>query len=97
MSLPVDIAVPATEAFASGLMEHFEHVRSLLHAAQSRQNLFADRGRRELEFAPGDLVLLNAKHVALRKRTRKAARKLMPALCGSSPCGAAHRRCGISP
>jgi len=82
VSIGIDTAVPAAKAFSVAIRDRIEHTRALLHAAQSRQKVFADRRRRELEFSPGDMVLLNAKHIALRKRVPKAARKLMPRFLG---------------
>jgi len=82
VSIGIDTAVPAAETFTVDIHDRIEHTRALLHAVQSRQKVYADRRRRELEYSPGDLVLLNSKHIAMRKRIPKAARKLMPRFLG---------------
>ena len=82
VSLDIDTNVPAAEAFMSNIERSIARTQELLHAAQSRQKVFADRRRREVQFQPGDMVLLNAKHIALNKRIPKAARKLMPRFLG---------------
>jgi hypothetical protein len=61
------------------LGELVKQAKSLLYAAQQRQKRFADKRRRDVAFAVGDMVMLDTKHIKLKT---PGAHKLMPKYIG---------------
>jgi transposase InsO family protein len=74
-----DVGGKSGAELAVQLGQHVVHAKSLLQAAQQRQKHFADKRRREVQFAVGDLVMLDTKHIKLRT---PGAHKLMPKYIG---------------
>ena len=74
--------LPAVDDFVRNISEVVHQAKLNLRAAQDRQKSYADKGRRELTFNIGDLVLLKTKNLKL-KTTGK--RKLLPRWIGPFP------------
>jgi hypothetical protein len=60
------VLVPAAGNFVDQIQESVSRAKTLLIAAQQRMKAFADRGRRELEFAVEEQVLLSTKYLQLK-------------------------------
>lgn len=73
--------VPAARRLYGRMSDMHARTRAALAVASQRQKQFADAGRRELEFAVGDQVLLSSKHIKL-KVPRGGKAKLMPKYIG---------------
>jgi transposase InsO family protein len=69
----------AAADLAMQLDQHIKTAKSLLQAAQQRQQHYADKKRRVVEFAVGDMVMLDSKNIKLRT---PGAQKLMPKYIG---------------
>jgi hypothetical protein len=75
-------AVPTTvESFIEQTRVTLQHARDSLHQAQDRQRLYADRRRRDVQFAVGDQVLLSTDHI-LPTYLPPTKRKLQPTFIG---------------
>lgn len=70
---------PAVTDFVNTIRKAVAQAREMLAAAKLRQKQYADNNRRELEFAVGDKVWLNSKHIRL---LIKGTRKLAPRFIG---------------
>jgi hypothetical protein len=67
-----DVCVPQANNFAQTLVGDLARAKASLLAALSRQKLFADQRRREVEFSAGQKVLLSTLNFKLaHPRTRK--------------------------
>ena len=71
--------VPSVKAFVQRMETLRALAKSFLLGAKSRQKAYADTKRREVDFAPGDFVLLDTRN--LRLHTSRA-RKLLPRRIG---------------
>ena len=71
--------VPSVKAFVHRMETLRASAKTFLLGAKSRQKAYADTKRRELDFAPGDMVLLDTRN--LRLHTTRA-RKLLPRRIG---------------
>jgi hypothetical protein len=74
-----DSAVPAAIQFTLGVRAALQEARQLLVAAQDRQKALANAGRRDVVFAPDDMVWLNTKNLTLK---HPGTRKLLPRYVG---------------
>jgi len=84
--LPIDkhtgqFKVPAAKRFQARMQDTLKAARDAMHEAQNRQKQYADLRRSERCFAVGDLVMLNAKYINLKKPA-EATRKLLPRFIG---------------
>ena len=79
-TLPVDIRVPGALEFTVGISAAIERTRELLRSAQSRQKSYADRGRRDEVFQPGEEVPLRTKNLTIKGPAD--GKKLRPQWCG---------------
>jgi Reverse transcriptase (RNA-dependent DNA polymerase)/RNase H-like domain found in reverse transcriptase/Integrase zinc binding domain/Retroviral aspartyl protease/Chromo (CHRromatin Organisation MOdifier) domain len=74
--------LPAVEDFVKNISEVVHQAKTHLRAAQDRQKSYADKGRRELSFSVGDLVLLKTKNLRLKTTGKQ---KLLPKWIGPFP------------
>ena len=65
------------DEFIDRRQKDFNHAKESIKRAQERQARYANRGRLDVEFKPGDLVLLAKSHVRLPE-AQNAGRKLQP-------------------
>lgn len=72
-------AVPAATQFSLGVQAAVKEAKELLVAAQNRQKASANAGRRDVVFAPDDMVWLNTKNLTLK---HPGTRKLLPRYVG---------------
>ena len=84
--LPVDkhtgqFKVPAAERFHARMQETLKAAKDAMRQAQNRQKQYADLRKSERSFAVGDMVMLSAKHINLKKPA-EATRKLLPRFIG---------------
>lgn len=59
-------ANPASDTLAERLQENLQNACKKLEAAQQRMREYADRHRRDVQFAVGDMVLLSSKNITLK-------------------------------
>jgi transposase InsO family protein len=78
-SILVGSNVPRAAGFVQAIQRQIKSAKQLMQSAQQRQKSYADRKRRELEFAVGDEVLLSTKNLRLKT---PGCRKLMPLWVG---------------
>eukprot|EP00983_Pelagomonas_calceolata_P002335 79087-Pelagomonas_calceolata.AAC.1 len=71
--------VPVVETFITNMQQGLKDAKEALQAAQQRQEAFADKKRRHVEFSVGDEVLLSSKNIKLRL---PGTPKLMPKWIG---------------
>ncbi len=57
--------VPAAREFAQQMTERLRQAKLAIRAAQDRQKAYADRSRREVVYAVGDMILLSTKNIRL--------------------------------
>lgn len=69
----------AAAEMAVELDQRVKAAKSLLQAAQQRQKKYVDKKRREVQFAVGDMVMLDTRNIRLRT---PGAQKLMPKYIG---------------
>lgn len=81
VTIGTEHVVPSATAFVHGLEEHIKAAKLCLKQAQDRQKAYADKSRREVSFAAGDMVLLHTRNVKL-KMTKDMTKKLMPKWVG---------------
>jgi hypothetical protein len=74
-----EVRVPQASNFARTLKESLARAKASLHAARSRQKLFADENRREVELKVGQDVLLSTANFKL---AHSGTRKLLPKWVG---------------
>jgi hypothetical protein len=79
VSVKHDSAVPAAKQFSLGVQAAVREAKQLLAAAQDRQKALANAGRRDVVFAPDDMVWLNTKNLTLK---HPGTRKLLPRYVG---------------
>jgi hypothetical protein len=72
-------AVPPALQFTVGMQAALQRSKALLKAAQDRQAALANAKRREVEFAPDDMVWLNTNNLSFKN---PGARKLLPRYVG---------------
>jgi hypothetical protein len=81
-----EVCVPQASNFAQTMKENLDRAKASLLAARSRQKLFADKSRREVELAVGQKVL----HSTINfKLAHPGTRKLLPKWVG--PCEVTER------
>ena len=78
-SLRVPSKVPAVEEYISSMHTALLTAKSALQAAQQRQKYYADKKRNDLEFQPGDKVMLSTQNIRLKT---PGVPKLMPKWLG---------------
>ncbi len=87
--LPASIAsdrVPQEHEWADRMLYGLADAKRCLKAAQDRQKALYDKGRRDVQYAVGDLVLLRSKYIALRRMGDNASSpKLLPLWIGPYP------------
>lgn len=81
VTIGTEHVVPSATAFVHGLEEHIKAAKLCLRQAQDRQKAYADKSRRDVSFAAGDMVLLNTRNIKL-KMTKDMTKKLMPKWVG---------------
>ena len=59
-------STPSVENFVGQMDELRKRAKDLIYAAQQRQKFYADKHRKEAEFAVGDKVLLHTKNLKLK-------------------------------
>jgi hypothetical protein len=75
--------VPSAAEWIATLEKGLAEARRCMQAAQQRQKIYYDEGRRPLRFAVGDKVLLSTKNLRLRSVGDKAVSpKLLPRFVG---------------
>jgi hypothetical protein len=79
VSAKLNSMVPAALQFTVGIHAALREAKELLAAAQDRQKAFANTGRRDMVFAPDDMVWLNTKNLSLK---HPGTRKLLPRYVG---------------
>jgi hypothetical protein len=82
VSARVESNVPAAREFTERIEQAVSSAKTRLTAAQQRYKSYADKRRRELEFAVGSRVLLNTKYL---KVPSPGTRKLLPRYAGPFP------------
>ena len=69
--------------FNASMLDALDEAKGAMQAAQARQKAYADRGRRDSEYALGDMVLLSTKYLKLKAdEGTKARAKLLPKFIG---------------
>ena len=69
--------------FADRMIEGLQQAKRCLQAAQDRQKLYYNSGRRQLPLRSGDQVMLSTKNLKMAyKGAESKSRKLMPKFCG---------------
>ncbi len=71
--------MPAAADFVTNINAAIKAAKTHISAAQNRQKQHADRGRRELQFEPGDRVMLSTKNTPI---AQGPAYKLKPRFTG---------------
>jgi hypothetical protein len=83
LSIPGSTSFPAASQFADRMAEGLLQAKRCLQAAQQRQKLYYDSGRRDVSFKEGEEVLLSTKHIHLRRTGDKSSTpKLLPKWIG---------------
>ena len=72
-------ALPALQDVLQDLVTSMSRVKTLLQAAQDRQERYANTGRRHVDYTTGQYVLLSTKHLAFKGM---GPRKLYPRYVG---------------
>lgn len=65
LTLELGDAVPAAQQYAETFAQRMTDAQRFMQAAQDRAKEYADRGRREVTFEPGQHVLLSTKNLSL--------------------------------
>lgn len=78
----LDVAVPAAKAFVKSFVSRLSEAKALLEAAQQRTTDYYNRGKRDVVFTPGQLVMLSTKNL---RKTAQGPRKLLPRWIGPYP------------
>lgn len=74
--------VPSADKYAEDLAERVSHAKRNMEAAQQRQKAYADLSRQEVQFEPGDRVLLNSKNIKFKQVGKVGSKKFMPKWIG---------------
>ena len=75
--------VPSAAAFATRMEQALADAKRCMAAAQQRQKLYYDAGRRDVSFSVGDEVLVSSKNIKLRRKgDESSSNKLMPKFIG---------------
>ena len=75
----LNVSAPAAREYAKSYVQRMAEARACLEAAQARAADYYDRNKKDVTYAPGDLVLLNTKNLRARA---KGPRKLLPRWIG---------------
>ena len=81
--------VPAVQQFTADMQALVGYAKQCMQAAQQRQKARADKSRREVNFTPGEMVMLNtknlrARHVVMKPQSTLTT-KFMPRWIGPFP------------
>ncbi|KAJ9522550.1 hypothetical protein QJQ45_008376 [Haematococcus lacustris] len=79
LELPEHVPCPSGREFSNWWQENVRQARHFMDLAQRRQAHMANKGRKEVKYVPGDLVLLSTKNLRLKPGK---ARKLLPRFVG---------------
>ena len=75
----LEVSVPAARTFVQSFVQRMTDAKACLEAAQQRTAEYYDRNKKDVTFEPGQLVLLNTKHL---RKSVKGPRKLLPRWVG---------------
>ncbi|KAJ9521460.1 hypothetical protein QJQ45_008872 [Haematococcus lacustris] len=79
LELPGEVYCPSARKLSEWWQSNVKQARHFMEQAQQRQAYLANKGRREVEFSPGQLVLLSTKNLRLKPGK---AKKLLPRFIG---------------
>ncbi|KAJ9532611.1 hypothetical protein QJQ45_010753 [Haematococcus lacustris] len=79
LELPGEVYCPSARKLSEWWQSNVKQARHFMEQAQQRQAYLANKGRRDVEFSPGQLVLLSTKNLRLKPRK---AKKLLPRFIG---------------
>jgi hypothetical protein len=82
LSIEAETDVPSAADFVSKIAEATRRAKTALVAARARQKAYYDRGRRDIEFRPGQQVLLKTTNIHF---AQGKGRKLLPKWIGPYP------------
>ncbi|KAJ9521467.1 hypothetical protein QJQ45_008867 [Haematococcus lacustris] len=77
--LPGEVYCPSARKLSEWWQSNVKQARHFMEQAQQRQAYLANKGRRDVEFSPGQLVLLSTKNLRLKPGK---AKKLLPRFIG---------------
>ncbi|KAJ9509007.1 hypothetical protein QJQ45_001460 [Haematococcus lacustris] len=75
LELPVEVYCPSARKLSEWWQSNVKQARHFMEQAQQRQAYLANKGRRDVEYHPGQLVLLSTKNLRLKPGK---AKKLLP-------------------
>ncbi|KAJ9524744.1 hypothetical protein QJQ45_024345 [Haematococcus lacustris] len=79
LELPGEVYCPSARKLSEWWQSNVKQARHFMEQAQQRQAYLANKGRRHVEFSPGQLVLLSTKNLRLKPGK---AKKLLPRFIG---------------
>ncbi|KAJ9532535.1 hypothetical protein QJQ45_010609 [Haematococcus lacustris] len=79
LELPGEVYCPSAGKLSEWWQSNVKQARHFMEQAQQRQAYLANKGRRDVEFSPGQLVLLSTKNLRLKPGK---AKKLLPRFIG---------------
>ncbi|KAJ9528963.1 hypothetical protein QJQ45_000534 [Haematococcus lacustris] len=79
LELPGEVYCPSARKLSEWWQSNVKQARHFMEQAQQRQAYLANKGRRDVEFSPGQLVLLSTKNLRLKPGK---AKKLLPGFIG---------------
>jgi hypothetical protein len=79
---PPNSNVHSTEVFLTKMQNLTKRASDALALAKARQERYANRSRRALQFEVGDMVLLSANHLRLASMAARPSKKLQPRFVG---------------
>ncbi|KAJ9526649.1 hypothetical protein QJQ45_017586, partial [Haematococcus lacustris] len=79
LELPGEVYCPSARKLSEWWQSNVKQARHFIEQAQQRQAYLANKGRRDVEFSPGQLVLLSTKNLMLKPGK---AKKLLPRFIG---------------
>ncbi|KAJ9512199.1 hypothetical protein QJQ45_012755 [Haematococcus lacustris] len=79
LELPGEVYCPSARKLSEWWQSNVKQARHFMEQAQQRQAYLANKGRRDVEFSPGQLVLLSTKNLRLKPGK---AKKLLPRFIG---------------
>ncbi|KAJ9522192.1 hypothetical protein QJQ45_008022 [Haematococcus lacustris] len=79
LELPGEVYCPSARKLSEWWQSNVKQARHFMEQAQQRQAYLTNKGRRDVEFSPGQLVLLSTKNLRLKPGK---AKKLLPRFIG---------------
>ncbi|KAJ9506749.1 hypothetical protein QJQ45_013613 [Haematococcus lacustris] len=89
LELPGEVYCPSARKLSEWWQSNVKQARHFMEQAQQRQAYLANKGRRDVEFSPGQLVLLSTKNLRLKPGTRPPSGDAMLLLSGRPTRGEA--------